>query len=493
MRFRQARSRKTYERQESSGINHRSKSIKQNRLLAISDNLLPPGAQRLTNRASTSSDASRLMSRLRKVNLLPKNPFKLSLQGKLARLIYLALLTVFVGNFSLHPFGTSFRFSLAVVAFTFFLLLNDDINELVGGAWTGLAVLAFRSGGNVLLLELPLPQAIRIHYPAAVFYTVLGLGMWLTADVLRAGKWHSFILLGVLDVSANLFELAFRTELNLGQFLPIIYLLAVVALVRSTLVGLAFTAWRQHERILLQQQEKREFERILLVTSDVSGELLYLESTLEGLEKIMLKSYQLHNRLKRDSREGSEVALAISRDVHDAKKDFERLAARLRQVLVRQKEGESVDLRTLIDIALRANRDFARELSKDIEFHADVEGNVDVTSYHMVLSIINNLVGNAIEASGEFGEIRLQVDARHQRLLVVVSDKGSGIKSGDLSIIFTPGYTTKFDPATGKASTGLGLAQVKHIVDELGGEIKVESREGLGSRFAVNIPYSGRP
>ncbi|HSL94085.1 MAG TPA: ATP-binding protein, partial [Bacillota bacterium] len=307
------------------------------------------------------------------------------------------------------------------------------------------------------------------------------------------GKWHSFILLGVLDVSANLFELTFRTELNLGEFFPMMYLLAVVAIVRSTLVGLAFTAWRQHERILLQQQERREFERILLVTSDVSGELLYLESTLAGLEKIMLKSYQLYSRLKQDNREGGEVALAISRDVHDAKKDFERLAARLRQVLIRQKEGESVDLTTLIDIAVRANRDFARELNKQIEFNADVESNVDVASYHIVLSIINNLVGNAIEASGEYGEIHLQVDARHQRLLVVVSDTGSGIKSADLPVIFTPGYTTKFDPATGKASTGLGLAQVKHIVEELGGEIQVESREGVGSRFAVNIPFRGRP
>lgn len=405
----------------------------------------------------------------------------------------MALLTVFVGNFSLHPFGTSFRFSLAVGAFTFFLLLNEDINEIVGGICTGLAVLSFRAGGNVLLLELPLRQAMQTHFPAAIFYTVLGLGMWLAADILRAGKWHSFILLGILDVSANLFELAFRGELSLTEFYPMIYLLAVVAIVRSTLVGLAFTAWRQHERILLQQQEKREFERILLVTSDVSGELLYLESTLERLEKIMLKSYQLYNRLKHESREEGEVALAISRDVHDAKKDFERLAARLRQVLVRQKEGESVDLGTLVDIAVRANRDFARELNKEISFHADVEGNVDVTSYHMVLSIINNLVGNAIEASGEFGEIHLQVDARHQRLLVVVSDKGSGIRTDDLPVIFTPGYTTKFDPATGKASTGLGLAQVKHIVEELGGEIKVESREGVGSRFAVNIPYSGRP
>ncbi|HSL94130.1 MAG TPA: hypothetical protein VK905_05945, partial [Bacillota bacterium] len=119
---------------------------------------------------------------------LQAHPFKISLQSKMARLVYLALLTVFVGNFSLHPFGTSFRFSLAVGAFTFFLLLNEDINELVGGICTGLAVLAFRAGGNALLLEMPLPGALQTHYPAAVFYTVLGLGMWLTADILRAGK-----------------------------------------------------------------------------------------------------------------------------------------------------------------------------------------------------------------------------------------------------------------------------------------------------------------
>ena len=418
-------------------------------------------------------------------------PFRFSMFSRIVRIIYLALLTVFVSNFSFHPFGTSFRFSLAVGAFTFFLLLNDDINPILGGIVTGLAILAFRAGGNALLLELPLPKALDAHFPAAVFYLLLGFGMWLTGGVLRDGKWSSFAVLGLLDVSANIGELAVRQELLGKDILAIIYLLSVVALMRSSLVGLAYTAWRQHDHIITQQQRQREFERMLLITSDVSGELLYLESALSELEKIMLRSYQLYSRLSNERREEGDASLSIARDIHDAKKDFERLALRLRQVLVKQQEDERVGLATLVNIAVRANKAVAEHLKKHIEFSARVVGDTEISSYHILLSIINNLMGNAIEAIGAEGKISLFVGIEAGSLLVIVEDTGVGIEEDDLSLIFSPGYTTKFDPETGRASTGLGLVQVKHIVEKLGGSIEVKSNEGIGSSFSVAIPLNG--
>jgi two-component system sensor histidine kinase YcbA len=317
---------------------------------------------------------------------------------------------------------------------------------------------------------------------------LLGMGMWLTAELLREGRWRSFIVLGLLDVGANVGELIFRREFFASDLLAVLYLLSVVALMRATLVGLAYTAWRQHDHIVTQQQKQREFERMLLITSDVSGELLYLESTLHELEKIMLQSYQLYARLSVDKREDGEASLAIARDIHDAKKDFQRLAARLRQVIVRSQDPEEVGLQTLVGIAVRANKAMAEQQKKRIEIAASVVGDARIMSHHSLLSILNNLMGNAIEAIGDTGRISVSVAREDDHLLVRVEDTGVGIDQQNMPHIFRAGYTTKFDPLTGQASTGLGLVQVRYLVENMGGAISVESKIGVGSSFSVTLP-----
>ena len=407
---------------------------------------------------------------------------------RLKDLMYLALLTVFLSNFSFFPFGTGFRFSLAVSAFTFFLLINEDVNPALGGFVTGIAIIVFRAGGNALMLNVAWPTALELHYPAGLFYVLLGSGLALSAKIIREARIDGVLLIVALDAGANIGELIIRGDFLKRDIFPVLYLLAVVAIVRGTLTGLAYTAWRQRYHILKQQQRQREFERLLLITSDVTGELLYLENTLTEVERIMLQSYQLYNRLKGGDRSESEAALAIAREIHDAKKDFERLAARLRHVLRRESEDPAIALSALVEVAVKANQAHSLQQGKNIVISTELDGHADIEEYHSFLSIINNLMGNAIEAIPKDGEIKLSVKAGKAQLAVTVEDTGVGISQEDIGIIFKPGYTTKFNPHTGQASTGLGLAQVRSIVEKLGGTITVTSSVGKGSKFVVALP-----
>jgi signal transduction histidine kinase len=70
---------------------------------------------------------------------------------------------------------------------------------------------------------------------------------------------------------------------------------------------------------------------------------------------------------------------------------------------------------------------------------------------------------------------------------IEVSDNGSGIEATQLPRIFDPFFTTK------QKGTGLGLAISKKIVEELGGDIAVESQLGVGTRFTVRLPLLTRP
>jgi signal transduction histidine kinase len=69
---------------------------------------------------------------------------------------------------------------------------------------------------------------------------------------------------------------------------------------------------------------------------------------------------------------------------------------------------------------------------------------------------------------------------------MMIADNGLGIGEEEREKVFHAFYTTK------EGGTGLGLFSVKNIMDDLGGEIEVESTEGEGSRFTIHIEDNGR-
>jgi PAS domain S-box-containing protein len=96
--------------------------------------------------------------------------------------------------------------------------------------------------------------------------------------------------------------------------------------------------------------------------------------------------------------------------------------------------------------------------------------------------VLINLLLNAAQALPGGGEIRIAIDREGEALRVRVSDNGIGIPAAQLPRIFEPFFSGR------SGGTGLGLAVVREIVSEHGGEIAVESVEGAGSTFTVKIP-----
>jgi signal transduction histidine kinase len=95
-----------------------------------------------------------------------------------------------------------------------------------------------------------------------------------------------------------------------------------------------------------------------------------------------------------------------------------------------------------------------------------------------------NLLVNAAQAMEQEGQITLRTWLREQDVFVAISDTGCGIPADRLERIFMPFFTTK---AAGKG-TGLGLSISREIVQRHGGTIAVESEEGKGTTFLVQLP-----
>ncbi len=127
--------------------------------------------------------------------------------------------------------------------------------------------------------------------------------------------------------------------------------------------------------------------------------------------------------------------------------------------------------------------------AKGIELRVDVSGDVPVALEGDVLrirQILSNLVSNAIKFT-EKGSVELNVrwDEAGSRVTAAVIDTGIGIPAADVSRVFAPFEQT--GPRR-EGGTGLGLSIVKHLVDRMGGKVRVESELGRGSRFEVTLP-----
>ncbi len=111
--------------------------------------------------------------------------------------------------------------------------------------------------------------------------------------------------------------------------------------------------------------------------------------------------------------------------------------------------------------------------------------------------VLLNLVGNAIQYTPQGGEVILSLAKIGEQARIIVRDTGPGIPAEDLPFIFERFYRAEKSRTRSKAGGfGLGLSIAQWIVENHGGTIEVESKEGGGTTFAIWLPLptaEGKP
>ena len=118
----------------------------------------------------------------------------------------------------------------------------------------------------------------------------------------------------------------------------------------------------------------------------------------------------------------------------------------------------------------------------------EVENRADafvITDKERILQIGNNLLSNAIKFT-ENGHVSLTTDFQDGNLVLTVEDTGTGMTAEEQQRVF--GAFERLSNAATQDGFGLGLSIVRHIVKMLGGNIRLESEKGKGSRFIAEIP-----
>ena len=119
-----------------------------------------------------------------------------------------------------------------------------------------------------------------------------------------------------------------------------------------------------------------------------------------------------------------------------------------------------------------------------VEVAEDLLAEVDPTR---IARAVANLLGNAIKYSPAGGEIAVTLTREDDSAVLAVRDQGIGIPAADLPRIFER-FHRGSNVAGQIAGAGIGLAGARQIVEQHGGAITVESREGAGSTFTVRLP-----
>jgi signal transduction histidine kinase len=102
-----------------------------------------------------------------------------------------------------------------------------------------------------------------------------------------------------------------------------------------------------------------------------------------------------------------------------------------------------------------------------------------------------NLLHNAVKFSPDGGDVTVTVVAVGTEVVSSVADHGVGIPAAAQARIFERFYKVDRARVRGETGgTGLGLAIARHIVEQHGGTIRVESVEGEGSVFLFSLPVA---
>ncbi|WP_223829341.1 sensor histidine kinase [Paenibacillus arenilitoris] len=412
----------------------------------------------------------------------------------LMQMALVAAVTAVAGEFKITPFsGEMFRIGLGSSAFLLSLLLMRQLPYIYTGLAAGLTVLVFRTGLDAFASSsdaFSLFASLKTHVPAALYYIVFAAFMKrLQVSLPERQPLHLVCLIALIDFISNEIELLARSilfdyaYLYKGQLIWV----GTASAVRSVFVVGLYSSMLIHQMRVVHNEQKKRMEQMLNVGSGLYGEVFYLKKSMDAIERITAKGYQLYSRLNEaGDKDVSRSMLEITQQIHEVKKDSQRILSGLLKLFDRE-TATDMTVNEIVDFVIQSNASYSRMLKKDIRYERRIEADYATAHYIPLLTVLNNLVSNAVEAIQATGTVTIEVYEEEEDTVLVVSDTGEGIAEPNKEVIFEPGFTTKFNDE-GCAATGIGLSHVRDIVRSLGGSLSLHaSAPSEGTAFVVAL------
>ncbi len=223
------------------------------------------------------------------------------------------------------------------------------------------------------------------------------------------------------------------------------------------------------------EEDLRRSERLAALgkmAAGVAHELRNPLSSIKGLALVLQSRFQENNGDR-------ETATILVQEVERLNRSISELLDYARPQQLKKENFDIVQLLTKAVSLMRIDAETAGvELVTAFEdglppLNADED---------KLTQVVLNLLLNGIQAMEDGGTLAVRVGATDRKIEIVVTDSGCGISEEDLGRVFDPYFTTKPD------GTGLGMAMSAKIIEEHGGEIRLQSKVRQGTSVIIEIP-----
>ncbi|HEY4247504.1 MAG TPA: ATP-binding protein [Lacunisphaera sp.] len=228
--------------------------------------------------------------------------------------------------------------------------------------------------------------------------------------------------------------------------------------------------------------ENEKNSSILLLAAGVAHELGNpLNSLTIHLQLIERKLKKLQN---------SKEAGALADSIKICQGEVTRLDGIIRNFLEairpRPPDLSEVNIVEVIEDVLKFQEKEIEDRGLKVEGELPASTPVIMADRNQLKQVFFNLIKNAMEAMEPGGNLGIRVRADDHSVYIRISDTGSGIKTEDLTKLFSPYHTTK------AGGHGLGLMIVQRIIRDHGGHVGIESKEGSGTVVTLQFPQKHR-
>ncbi len=154
----------------------------------------------------------------------------------------------------------------------------------------------------------------------------------------------------------------------------------------------------------------------------------------------------------------------------------------------------TVDVHNLIVSIIKKLSPLAREKNINLSFIGDDDENhiQMLADYDKLYEAIYNIADNSIKYTNEDGFVKITLRGDITKTIIEIEDNGIGIPKDQEGLIFDRFYRVDRARARDTGGTGLGLSIANEAVQAHGGHIELISSEGVGSKFIIVLPYSGK-
>ena len=188
----------------------------------------------------------------------------------------------------------------------------------------------------------------------------------------------------------------------------------------------------------------------------------------------------LENNMNFDDTQKNALEIIKEGEAH-----IEKILQKILEISYREtSEKVPVDIHLLLQKAVSITKSRMKLDKIQIKFAFDPEHVMVMANPKLLYDVFLNIILNSIEAMNDGGKISLSTIKKKENLTVQFTDNGYGIPAEQLAHIFEPFYTTKKKIN----SSGLGLTICYWILREIGGDIRINSLNGIGTTTTLTLP-----